>query len=87
MEIVPVQDELIIEVRVRPQDIDHVKPGQEASVRLTALNRRVTPTLLGHVVYVSADALPDETQAFQARDVYVVTLRGHGSDPEAPLPT
>jgi len=59
MEIVPVQDELIIEVRVRPQDIDHVKTGQEASVRLTALNRRVTPTLLGHVAYVSADALPE----------------------------
>ena len=81
MEIVPVQDELIIEVRVRPQDIDHVKPGQEASVRLTALNRRVTPTLLGHVVYVSADALPDETQAFQARDVYVVRVRLNDNQP------
>lgn len=81
MEIVPIQEELIIEVRVRPQDIDHVKTGQEASVRLTALNRRVTPTLLGQVVYVSADALPDETQAYQAREVYVVRVRLNDNQP------
>jgi len=51
-----------------------VKVGQEASIRLTALNRRTTPTLLGHVVYVSADVLPDDAQAIMGRDVYVVRV-------------
>jgi HlyD family secretion protein len=74
MEIVPVGDSLIIEVRVRPQDIDHVKIGQEASIRLTALNRRTTPTLMGKVVYVSADALPDDLQTVQGHEVYVVRV-------------
>jgi HlyD family type I secretion membrane fusion protein len=74
MEILPLRDSLIIEVRVRPQDIDHVKIGQEASIRLTALNRRTTPTLLGKVSYVSADALPDDLQTVQGREVYVVRI-------------
>jgi HlyD family type I secretion membrane fusion protein len=74
MEILPVRDNLVIEVRVRPQDIDHVKIGQEASIRLTALNRRTTPTLTGKVLYVSADALPDDLQTVQGREVYVVRV-------------
>jgi HlyD family type I secretion membrane fusion protein len=83
MEILPLRDSLIIEVRVRPQDIDHVKIGQEASVRLTALNRRTTPTLLGKVAYVSADALPDDLQTVQGREVYVVRVQ---LDEEQPPP-
>ena len=75
MEILPLHDALIIEVRVRPQDIDHVKIGQDASIRLTALNRRTTPTLSGKVVYVSADALPDDLQTVQGREVYVVRVK------------
>jgi HlyD family secretion protein len=76
MEIIPSQDDLIIEVRVRPQDIDHVKVGQEASIRLAALNRRTTPMLVGKVVYVSADALPDDTQmSLQIKDVYIVRVQ------------
>ncbi len=74
LEILPLRDGLIIEVRVRPQDIDHVKVGQEASIRLTALNRRTTPTLSGKVIYVSADALPDDLQTVQGREVYVVRI-------------
>jgi HlyD family type I secretion membrane fusion protein len=83
MEILPLGTNLVIEVRVRPQDIDHVKIGQEASIRLTALNRRTTPTLLGKVVYVSADALPDDLQTVQGREVYVVRIQ---LDEEQPPP-
>ena len=60
MEILPLQEELIIEARVRPQDIDSVKHGQPAIVRLTALNQRITPMVSGEVIYLSADALADE---------------------------
>jgi HlyD family type I secretion membrane fusion protein len=74
MEIVPVQAELIIEVRVRPRDIEHVKTGQDASVRLTAMNQRTTPMLTGKVLYVSADALPDETTSAASKDAYVVRV-------------
>jgi HlyD family secretion protein len=76
MEILPVQAEVIIEVRVRPQDIDHVKRGQSAMVRLTALNQRLTPTVGGQVIYVSADAVPDEKKGAQQTpsDIYLARI-------------
>ncbi|WP_262331923.1 HlyD family type I secretion periplasmic adaptor subunit [Bosea sp. BH3] len=77
MEIVSLQDEMIIEARVRPQDIDKIKHSQLASVRLTALNQRTTPMVSGRVIYISADALPDEKQRAYpgVPDLYVVRAR------------
>ncbi|HLG80080.1 MAG TPA: HlyD family type I secretion periplasmic adaptor subunit [Bradyrhizobium sp.] len=60
MEIVPDTDDLQIEARVDPKDIDHVKTGQQAFVRLTAFNQRTTPQLKGSVNYVSADTGHDQ---------------------------
>ena len=59
VEILPADVPLIIEVHVPRTEIDVVRMGQEATVRLSALNMRTTPVLAGRVVYVSADALPD----------------------------
>jgi HlyD family secretion protein len=77
MEILPVTDELIIEARVRPQDIDSVKHGQHAMVRLTALNQRVTPMVPGDVIYLSADTLADEKKSQQVgpTDIYLVRIK------------
>jgi len=77
MEILPLQEELIIEVRVRPQDIDHVKRGQQAMVRLTALSKRLTPMVTGEVFYLSADALPDDKRNLThvAGDGYVARVK------------
>ncbi len=76
IELVPVGDELIIEANVRPQDIDNVRKGQEAFVRLTALNQRVTPMIPGQVIYVSADALPDKNSRTAIREeMYVARIR------------
>ncbi len=76
LEIVPSHEGLIIEARVRPQDISTVKRGQSAAVRLTALKARVTPMVSGEVVYVSADALPDEKKGVAApSDVYIARVR------------
>jgi HlyD family type I secretion membrane fusion protein len=76
LEILPLQAELILESRVRPQDIDNVKRGQHAMVRLTALNQRITPMISGEVIYVSADALPDEKKGAQVTsDVYVARIK------------
>jgi HlyD family secretion protein len=60
MEIVPDTDDLQIEAHVQPKDIDHVKTGQTAFVRLTAFNQRTTPQLSGTVSYVSADTGHDQ---------------------------
>jgi HlyD family type I secretion membrane fusion protein len=60
LDIVPRDDELLVEAQVSPLDIDVVKPGLEAQVRLTAFKQRSTPTLAGRVRHVSADHFVDE---------------------------
>jgi len=57
MQVIPVQDKLIIEAEVMPNDIDIVGEGQVADVRLTALQSRTTPTLKGTVTGISADRI------------------------------
>jgi HlyD family type I secretion membrane fusion protein len=74
LEILPSEAPLVIEAQVPRTDIDNVKVGQRASIRLTALNRRTTPVLDGEVYYVSADALPD-AQGPVPREVYLARVR------------
>lgn len=70
MYIVPKDDELIIEARVKPADIDNVKAGLKAKVQLTAFKAKKVPKLTGELLSVSADILLDEVtgeQYFLAR--------------------
>jgi HlyD family secretion protein len=60
MEIVPDTDDLLVEARLQPQDIDQVRAGQKAFVRFSAFNQRVTPQLTGTVSLVSADTSRDQ---------------------------
>ena len=70
MEIVPKRDELIVEALVRPEDIDVVRTGQTARVRLSAYSYRTTPPVSGTIRYLSADRVKDAqtgVSAFHAR--------------------
>jgi HlyD family type I secretion membrane fusion protein len=60
LEMVPIDDQLVVEAKVRPVDIDNLAIGLEADVLFTAFPQRTTPRLLGSVVYVSADRFEDE---------------------------
>lgn len=60
MDIVPQDDDLIVEARVSPMDIDVVRAGLPAEVRLTAFRQRIVPLVDGEVIYVSADKLQDQ---------------------------
>ena len=60
MDIVPADDELIIETRLPPKDIETVHLGLPAQVRLLAYQRGLAPPIEGLVSYVSADSLEDE---------------------------
>ncbi len=59
MEIVPEDKTLVVEARIRPEDINHVRAGSPAEVRLTAYQTRTTPLVAGNVNYVSADRMVD----------------------------
>jgi HlyD family secretion protein len=60
LDIVPQNDKLVIEVQVRPDDVEHVHPGERVNVRLTAYKQRRVPILTGQLIYVSADSQQDQ---------------------------
>lgn len=64
MYVVPESDELIIEAKVLPRDIDQISVGQKAKVRLGAFNQRTTPEIVGIVTRASADAAQDQKTGF-----------------------
>ena len=59
MEVVPDADDLQIEARLQPNDIDQVRVGQKAFTRFSAFNQRTTPEVAGIVSFVSADVSRD----------------------------
>ncbi|HZB92683.1 MAG TPA: HlyD family type I secretion periplasmic adaptor subunit [Stellaceae bacterium] len=59
LDLVPQDDTLMIEARVRPQDIDGVREGLPAEVRLLPYRERRTPPIDATVTYVSADRIVD----------------------------
>ncbi len=60
MQIVPLEDELMVEARVRPADIAFVKIGQPASVKIDAYDYTLYGWLDGQVSYISPDTLTDD---------------------------
>lgn len=60
MELVPEDEELIINARVSPRDIDNVSPGLDTEVRFTAFKTKLTPIMLGNVRTVSNDVITPE---------------------------
>jgi adhesin transport system membrane fusion protein len=60
VEIVPVGDRLLIETRIRPQDVAFIHPGAKATVRLTAYDYTKYGTLSGVVERIGADTITDE---------------------------
>lgn len=60
IDIVPLDDQLIIEARIQPRDIAYIRPRQEATVRLTAYEFAIHGSLTAHVDHISADTITDE---------------------------
>ena len=60
MLIVPNADDLTVEAKVAPQDIDQLQVGQTATLRFAAFNRMVTPEIDGRLSHISADITTDE---------------------------
>lgn len=66
MNIVPQHEELIIEAKVKPQDIDNVVVGMKSKIQLTAYKGKKVPKLNGEVINISPDILTNE----QTRESY-----------------
>jgi adhesin transport system membrane fusion protein len=62
VEIVPIEDRLTIETRIRPQDIAYIRPGLPAAIRLSAYDYARYGTLEGVVERIGADTITDENR-------------------------
>ncbi|KHN53956.1 HlyD family type I secretion periplasmic adaptor subunit [Pectobacterium fontis] len=65
MEIVPLEDQLLIETRINPRDIAYIRPGLPATVKITAYDSSIYGNLTGEVESVSPDTLQDEVRRDQ----------------------
>lgn len=60
MELVPIEDQLLVEARIRPGDVAFLRPGQKATVKITAYDYTVYGSLHGQLEHISADTIIDE---------------------------
>lgn len=90
MDIVPLDDTLLVEGRINPQDIAFIRPGQDAVVKITAYESTVYGSLQAKVERISADTIEekseknDKPQTFYR--VIVRTDKNYLGTKENPLP-
>ena len=60
MLIVPRSDDLVVEAKIAPKEVDQITLGQAATLRFTAFNQRTTPEIEGRVSLIGADQITDE---------------------------
>ena len=88
VEIVPLEDTLLIEAKIKPRDIAFLRPGQEATVKFTAYDFTIYGGLKANLEHISADSITDE----RGNSYYLVRLRtkknylGPESDPLPIMP-
>lgn len=86
LEIVPTEDNLLIEAKIKPQDIAFIHPGQSALVKITAYDYTMYGGLTGKVEHISADTLEAQNRT-RDESYYKVLIRtqanylGHASHP------
>ena len=71
VEIVPLDDTLLIEAKIRPQDIAFLRPGQEAIVKFTAYDYTIYGGMKGKLEQISPDTVTDK----DGKSFYVIRLR------------
>lgn len=83
MEVVPVDDLLVVEARIRPSDIAFIHPGQKATVKITAYDFSIYGGLKGEVTNISADTIVNEKgESFYKIKVITdqTSIRRNGND-------
>ena len=88
VEIVPAEDNLLVEARIRPADIGFLHPDQEATVKITAYDYAIFGSLDARLEQISADSIVDEKgeSYFQVRVRTDKNYLGDEDDPKKIIP-
>jgi len=85
VEIVPLDDTLLVEAKIRPQDIAFLHPGQEATVKFTAYDYTIYGGLKAKLEQIGADTITDEDKKTTYYVIKVRTERSHLGTDDKPL--
>ncbi|WP_395609774.1 HlyD family type I secretion periplasmic adaptor subunit [Pseudomonas sp. B22129] len=85
VEIVPLNDTLLVEAKIRPQDIAFLHPGQEAIVKFTAYDYTIYGGLKAKLERIGADTITDEDKKTTYYMITLRTDRSHLGTDEKPL--
>jgi len=85
LELVPLEDNLLVEARVKPRDIAYLRPGQEALVKITAYDFSIYGGFPAKLEYISADSITDEKKGESYYLVRVRTTSGTPARSDKPL--
>src|SRR5712672_2878247 len=90
MDIIPLDDSLLVEGRIRPQDIAFIRPNQDAVVKVSAYDSSVYGSLKGKVERISADTIVDDKEKTERPETFyrvmVRTEKNHLGTEANPLP-
>ncbi|OOV94600.1 MULTISPECIES: HlyD family type I secretion periplasmic adaptor subunit [unclassified Pseudomonas] len=84
-EVVPLDDTLLVEAKIRPQDIAFLHPGQEAMIKFTAYDYTIYGGLKGKLEQIGADTVQDEDKKNTFYIIKLRTDRSHLGTDEKPL--
>jgi len=85
VEIVPLDDTLLVEAKIRPQDIAFLHPGQEATVKFTAYDYTIYGGLKAKLEQIGADTITDDDKKTTYYIIKLRTDRSHLGTDEKPL--
>ena len=86
MEIVPTDDHLLVEVKIRPSDIAFISPGQQAMIKISAYDYSIYGGIKGTVEQISADAIDEDRKDESYYKVLVRTERNYLGESAKHLP-
>jgi len=85
IEIVPLDDTILVEAKIRPQDIAFLHPGQDATVKFTAYDYTIYGGMKAKLEQIGADTITDEDKKTTYYIIKLRTERSHLGTPEKPL--
>lgn len=75
LEIVPVDESVVVETKIKPSDIAFIYPGQKAVLKFTAYDFAIYGGLEGEVTHISADTITEESGQARGEEFYLVRVK------------
>jgi len=79
IEIVPLEDELLVEGKILPNNIAFIEPDQEVNISISAYDPSIYGTLRGVIQYISADTIIETDQRGQAQSYYKIVVKSNNN--------